>query len=80
MARVFEPLVIHDPRSAAVAALDDHDVPLIEVTPTYLAGRDGDDAVPNGLASCSRYVLTCRAINSRQGEEAQWRSMAITSA
>ncbi len=40
MARVGEALVFHDPRYMTVAALNDDDMPLIEVATAYLVGRN----------------------------------------
>jgi len=39
MARIAQALMLHDPRHAAIAALDDDDVPLMEIAPTELIGR-----------------------------------------
>ena len=39
MARIGEPLMLHDARDAAMAALDDDDVPLMEIAPANLIRR-----------------------------------------
>src|SRR5690242_18571520 len=57
MARIAQPLVLHDPRHAAVAAFDDHDMPLAEVAAAYLVRRKGDGALA--------HLRACRAGRSR---------------
>ena len=39
MARIAQALVLHDPCHAAIAALDDDDVPLMEIASAELIGR-----------------------------------------
>ena len=39
MARIAQALMLHDARDVAIAALDNDDVPLMEIAPAELIGR-----------------------------------------